>query len=62
MYFEFLSFYTVLLLYPTIFGIPAFIITTVTDRMSIIARISQIIYAAIIVFWTSFLYELWEKK
>ena len=61
MYFSFLSYYTIMLIIPTVVGIPCFIIQLI-DNWGYFYSIPTIIYTLILVLWMTVLYEYWKRK
>ena len=62
MYFEFLSHYTIYLVWPGLIGLVMFILDFIFDADSEERRYSQFAFGLVLIIWSTVVYETWSRK
>ena len=62
MYFEFLSFYTLMLIIPALFGVPVFIVDQIFDNQTPQMQTLNSLYAGVMIVWTQFYIDMWQQR
>ena len=61
-YFEFLSFYTIMLIFPSVLGIPVFIIQLIFEPGDDVYKWTLFVFGVLFILWMCVFYELWGRK
>jgi anoctamin-10 len=62
MYFAYLSYWTIFLIFPSIIGIPAFIMQVIFDGNEEEADASNAFFAGFVIIWSALFYEAWKRR
>ena len=62
LYFAFLTFYNIMLIFPSIICVPVFVIQAIYTDGETIADVANVVFTIMMVIWSALFYELWKRK